>query len=662
VLTSRMPVRRQRSALLVYMALALVLGAAVSSGARASRGPQAASQAHAPARPTGAIAALASPVTTPSTHVLYSNGPSGRYIMDGPWLFRFDRGLGARAHFERQRSTLGWSTVTVPNAWNGTDGSLRGFAGTVAWYRKDFRLPPGPASAVWIARFESVNYNARVWINGHRVGGHTGEFLPFELALPRGALSRGGVNHLVVRVDSRHNEASLPPYRLSSKGQPAAGWWNDGGLQREVYLRRVDRVDFSNVRVHPVLPCPGCAAHVDYSVSMTNYSARRQTVHVSSTFGTQPVSLGTHGIAPGRSATFTARLAVASPRPWGPGHPYLYDVNLSATASSGGAATAAAHYFLQSGIRSITVVGGHMYLNGQVLHLRGVGLQEDSPSAGMAVSAAQRAAYITDVKNLGGDFLRTQYPLSGDEQELADRAGILVWSQIPVFEVTTPVVDHSSFRRLADGYLTDDINAFGNHPSIALWSIANELSTRPSGGVEAYFRGAVAVVHRLDPGRPVGVSINGYPSVSCQPGYGVLSVIGIDDYFGWYPGPSGQVADPSLLPAYLDQMRACYPHQALFVTEFGAEANRDGPAVERGTYQFQSAFVQYQLGVFNAKPYLSGASYWALQDFRVRPGWTGGNPRPEPPVFHKGLLDFNGVPKPAYATAQSMFRGFQQVG
>jgi beta-glucuronidase len=430
-----------------------------------------------------------------------------------------------------------------------------------------------------------------------------------------------------------------------------------------VYLRRVDRVDFSSVRVNPVLPCPACAAHVEYTARMTNYAPRREVVHVSSGFGAQAVSLGTRGIAPGHSATFTARLSVAHPQLWGPGHPFLYDVNLTATAASGGhGGGPAAHYFLHSGIRSIVVSGGHMYLNGQPVHLRGVGLQEDSPTAGMAVSAAQRASYINDVTDLRATFLRAQYPLSEDEQELADRAGILVWAQTPVFEITHTVIDRASFRRQAENYLADDISANANHPSIVLWSIANELSTRPSGGVEAYFAGAAAIAHRLDPGRPVGVSINGYPSVSCQPGYRALSVIGIDDYFGWYPGPDGSVADPSLLPGYLDAMRACYPHQALFVSEFGAEANRDGPPIERGTFEFQSAFLQYQLGVFNSKPYLSGASYWALQDFRVRPGWTGGNPLPDPPIFHKGLLDFNGVPKPGYATAQSMFHSFQQIG
>lgn len=47
---------------------------------------------------------------------------------------------------------------------------------------------------------------------------------------------------------------------------------------------------------------------------------------------------------------------------------------------------------------------------------------------------------------------------------------------------------------------------------------------------------------------------------------------------------------------------------------------------------------------------------WALRDFRVIPGWKGGNPRPNPPYNHKGLLDVNGNPKPAFSEVQRIYR------
>ena len=92
------------------------------------------------------------------------------------------------------------------------------------------------------------------------------------------------------------------------------------------------------------------------------------------------------------------------------------------------------------------------------------------------------------------------------------------------------------------------------------------------------------------------------------------------------------------------------------VTEFGAEANRDGPVEEKGTFQFQQDFVNYHLGVYATKPWLSGAIYWAIEEFRVRPGWEGGNPRPNPPIHEKGLLRFaDRSKKPAWFDVQRVW-------
>lgn len=597
-------------------------------------------------------------VSTPSATTLYRNGPDGRFLMDGPWLFRFDRGAGRRSHFERQSSTSGWRQITVPNAWNATDQSVASFTGTVAWYRKDFRLPSASARATWLVRFESVNYRAEAWLNGHRIGRHTGTFLPFELQLAGRYLHRTGANRLVVRVDSRHNDSSLPPGRETAKGTPFGGWWNYGGLLREVYLRRVDRVDFSSVLVRPDLACPTCAARVAYRVTATNYTRRALRVRALTRFGSVSGSLGTRRIGPGASVVFKRVLAVGHPALWSPDHPTLQDVTLDAQV----AGTRVAHYFLRSGVRSIRVAGGHVFLNGRSLNLRGVGLQEDTPNNGFAIDNATRARFISQAKTLGASFIRSQYPLHPYEEELADQQGILLWSEIPVFSVKEHVLVKPSFRRFADDQLTQNIQDNGSHPSVLVWSIANELSSRPGRGQKNYIEGAVRLARRLDPSRPVSLAVAGYPSVPCQPIYHKLGILGVNDYFGWYPGPSGQIADRSLLSDYLDKAHACYRRQGLFVTEFGAEANRDGPVQERGTYAFQSDFVNYHLGVFASKSYLSATAYWTLGDFRVRPGWSGGNPRPDPPVFHKGLVDFLGNPKPAFSTMQAVFRATRQIG
>ena len=118
--------------------------------------------------------------------------------------------------------------------------------------------------------------------------------------------------------------------------------------------------------------------------------------------------------------------------------------------------------------------------------------------------------------------------------------------------------------------------------------------------------------------------------------YAPLDVIGLNDYFGWFDAGGGATDDRDALSPFLDSFRACYPTQALLVSEFGFDGSRDGPVEVRGTYAFQANTVAFHLGVFATKPWLSGAIYWMLQDLVAWPGWDGDDPSGTPPFEQKG--------------------------
>jgi beta-glucuronidase len=153
-----------------------------------------------------------------------------------------------------------------------------------------------------------------------------------------------------------------------------------------------------------------------------------------------------------------------------------------------------------------------------------------------------------------------------------------------------------------------------------------------------------------------------WPGVPCQRAYAPLNVIGVNEYFGWFDENNGATADRDTLGPFLDGVRACYPRQAIMVTEFGFDANQDGPVEVRGTYAFQINSASYHLGVFATKRWLAGAIWWLLQDFASAPGWSGGNPsEPDPPWVEKGLVDRYGNLKPAFATIASIYHGTSQL-
>jgi beta-glucuronidase len=589
-------------------------------------------------------------------------GPAGRYELGGSWLFRFDHGVGLSRGFESSTSKTGWSAVTVPNAWNATDQSAASMAGTVGWYRKDFELPEASTSAgaqpSWIVRLESVNNRVQAWLNGRPIGSHSGAYLPFELVLPGALLRAHGVNHLVLRVDSRRRIGDFPGSGL---------FWNYGGILRKVYLQRVDRIGFTSVQVLPRLACATCDATIEYRVMLRSYASIAENVHLSGSYGPLAVDLGTATIAAGATRTFEEVVTLPHPRLWSPQSPWLYEVALDAAVGQGGGGqewTEVGHYRLRSGVRSIQVSPeGTLLLNGRRLNFRGVGLIEDSRQLGGAIDEATERRYIAEIKEVGATAVRSQYPLDQQLEELADENGIMLWSEIPVDQVPSRYLAIGSVRSRALGELRANILANSSHPSIVIWSIANELAPEPDRFQGAYIAGAVAEAHALDPTRPVGLAVAAYPSAGCQARYyAPLDVIGLNDYFGWYPGPVGDLRNRNGLSGYLDAMRRCYAGKGIVVTEFGAEANRPGPAGERGTYAFQQEFVRFHLDVFATKPWLGGALYWALEEFRVRPGWGGGNPRPSPPIHAKGLISFAGRRKPAFYEAQRLYRSTQQVG
>ena len=202
--------------------------------------------------------------------------------------------------------------------------------GGVGWYRKDFSLPDASKALEWAVRFESVNYRSTVWLNGRRVGSNRGAYIPFEFRLK--GLKRTGTNRLVVRVDSKRRSTDFPPSGLATNGAPTGGWWNYSGLQREVYLKRLDTVDWKSVRVIPRLACARCTASVQVKVIMRNVRGSGQNVRISGSFGSRRLSLGSKGISGNGVASFTTTFKDRKPRVWSPARPYLYNVNLRASA------------------------------------------------------------------------------------------------------------------------------------------------------------------------------------------------------------------------------------------------------------------------------------------------------------------------------------------
>ena len=155
-------------------------------------------------------------------HAASAADPPGPVMLAQGWQFAHDAGdAGLTDNWQSGQRGLGWEPVTIPHVPESSpDKEL--FYGSIGWYRLNFTGPQTQPGVGWAVRFEQVRRIARVWLNGREIGIHHDPYTPFELRAP--GLRPGQPNTLVVRVDYRRSE------------ELREGWWNWGGITRQVSL------------------------------------------------------------------------------------------------------------------------------------------------------------------------------------------------------------------------------------------------------------------------------------------------------------------------------------------------------------------------------------------------------------------------------------------
>jgi beta-glucuronidase len=364
----------------------------------------------------------------------------------------------------------------------------------------------------------------------------------------------------------------------------------------------------------------------------------------------------TRSLRPGERVRLRYSVPVrGAPKLWSPERPDLYRATVATRA--GGRVVQLDRR--RVGLRSVDVVDGMLRINGRVLDLRGASIQEDVPGRGPALTDADIANTVAELKALGVNVTRAHYLLDSRLLDRFDEAGILVWSQAPVYHRDARLKTPGQ-RSYELGVLRDTILAARNHPSVITNSVANELTAEPDTRrtSRVWLQNAAALAHDLDPAAAVAIDILSYPGIVRQRTYDAFDAIGINSYYGWYEGKTNRsTADIDDLAPYLRAMRTKYPRKALVITEFGAEATRPGPANVKQTYAFQANYIKRNLDIVDRLGFMGGAIYWTTREFAVKPFWDGGaHPPGRDSIHNKGLISYAGKAKPAFAVAQQEFK------
>jgi beta-glucuronidase len=522
--------------------------------------------------------------------------------LDGVWDIRADAGESAAGD--------GWSAgfdggvpIAVPASWNDQLPALRDFLGP-AWYQVEFEPPADFGDRRVRLRFGSINYRCDAWLNGEHLGDHEGGHLPFDFEA--GESLRTGRNRLVVRVDARLAPGHVPPGSLGPRGTFGAAlsrhpdtnfdFFPFAGIDRSVLLYATEAEALDDVRV---------ATRLDGTVRVAVTRA-----------GGHPVRLRLSG----HGADVTGRLTndeeeidlkIHDPRLWAPGAPNLYRLDIEL--ERGGAVVDS--HTLAVGIRSVTVEGDRLLLNGEPVVLRGFGRHEDFPVAGRGFVPAVMVRDFELLRWIGANSFRaSHYPYAEEELDLADRLGVLVIAETPAVGL---IFDDDAVRTRSalTTRFTDELVARDrNHPSVVIWCVANEPRDTP--GVSGpFFAELVERTRSLDGTRPVTFA-------SFAPGgeeaLEHVDIVSINRYWGWY-AHSGRIDDAvSALEADLDAIHDRYA-KPILVTELGADAvaGHHAEPPEMFSEEYQAELIAASLRVLDAKPYVAGQHVWNLCDFKT---------------------------------------------
>ena len=478
-------------------------------------------------------------------------------------------------------------TMKIPSDWNTQDERLFFYEGTV-WFKKSFDAVPMQDYRT-LLYFGAVNYDCHVWVNGKKAGHHIGGFTPFNYDISN--LLKQGENTVIVKVDNKRHAEDVPTQIFD--------WWNYGGITRDVKLVKVLQVYLEDYDLQLLKAADKAKVRkITFSAKLNTKEAGHKVV-VNIPELKLEKQLATD--AEGRVST-TLKVAAKKLQLWSPESPKLYDIRISLDTSM---------FADEIGFRTIETREKQILLNGKPIFLKGISIHNEKPNGGgRANTVGDAHTLLTWAKELGCNFVRlAHYPHHEEMVREAERMGILVWSEIPVYW-TIAWTNPQTFAN-AKQQLTDMIARDHNRANVIIWSIANET---PHSAQRDDFLGRLAKHARtLDNTRLISMAMevtgaSNYVNRLNDNMNQYVDVVSFNQYIGWY-------RDVNDAP----KMKWEIPYnKPVIVSEFGGGARYGyhGAKNQRWTEEFQENLYIENTAMLDKIDGLAGTTPWILKDFR----------------------------------------------
>ena len=482
-----------------------------------------------------------------------------------------------------------WQETKVPSCWNMQSSELFYYE-SLGVYMRTFSYKPSYKGEYVHLCFDGVSYRCFVFLNGKCIGMHDGGSTPFSINITQYVKKE---NRLIVAVDGSRSADRIP--------MDNTDWFNYSGIYRDVYLVRTPPVYIRDwfVRLVP----DGTYQNIEADIQIGGIANILENP-AETTIRLQISELGIDRYETIQNGNVHMKLD-AKIELWSPENPKLYEVIISYI--SGNKTIDIVTDTI--GFREFCVKNEKLYLNGKAVFLKGICLHEDHIDLGKGTNETVIHENLRHLKDLHGSFLRlAHYPHTPLFSKIADKEGILLWEEIPVYWA----VNFNSKQTFADAknQLTELILRDKNRASVIIWSVGNE---NPDTDERYTFMKDLAIAaKKLDSTRLVSAAcLVNLVQLKIEDRFAKeLDIIGLNEYYGWYD------QDFSKLSTLLKNSN---PDKPVIITEFGAgaEAGFHGTKETMWSEEFQAELYKKQLDLIARSPFIQGITPWILIDFRA---------------------------------------------
>ncbi|MEH0934593.1 AbfB domain-containing protein [Micromonospora psammae] len=414
------------------------------------------------------------PLTTPWTSQALAGTPLPEYPR--PQMTRADW-LNLNGEWQLRQSTTDDAPpigVTLPERVNvpfPVESALSGIGRSAGddrhylFYRRTFTVPAGWSGRRVQLHFGAVDWQTTVWVNGARVGGHTGGYDAFTFDIT--PYLTGGSNELLVKVwdpsDSRQ-AGSLPPIGKQTKTPGGIFYTPTSGIWQTVWLEPTPATSISSVDLYPNLATNSLRIRVFTRGDTTGHSVLAQALDGGTVVGS----------ATGGFTEFS--VPVPNARRWSPDDPFLYNLRVTLRNAAGAQADQTVHYF---GMREIStgLVNGVLRpkLNGQFVFQVGTLDQGYWPDG--LYTAPTDAALAFDLqkhKDLGFNMVRKHIKVEPQRWFYhADRLGLLVWQDVP--SLTAQDINPTDAQQAQlEAEAREIVDEHRSSPAVVAYTVYNE--------------------------------------------------------------------------------------------------------------------------------------------------------------------------------------------